>query len=104
MINSFRKTQLKPDSVDLKHVQDAVAQVFNQILQKQIIDGLYLENITITTGTAYSLSHGLGYDPRGWIVAKKNAEADVWQTVSNTPQATMILNSSADVTISLWVF
>lgn len=102
MLTPFRKVQAKTD--DVKHLQDAVAQVFNQVLKKQIIDGAFIVDITITSGAPYVLSHGLGINPRGWIIVKKNAEADVWQSDSDTPTATMILNASADVTISLWVF
>lgn len=104
MLRNYRKVQLKPESYELKNVQDSIAQIFNQIIPKQIIDGLLLENITVVGGTPLTINHGLGIGPRGWILAKKNAQADVWQTVSPTPNVTMILNASATVTISLWVF
>lgn len=102
MLTPFRKVQVKTD--DVKHLQDAVAQVLNQVIKKQIIDGAFITDISIVSGTPYSLSHGLGINPRGWIIVKKNAESDIWQTDSATPTLTMILNASADVTISLWVF
>lgn len=102
MLTPFRRIEVKTNEV--KHLQDAIAKIFNQILKKQIIDGAFIENISIVTGTPYNLSHGLEINPRGWIVVKKNAESDIWQTDSDTPTSTMILNSSANVTISLWVF
>lgn len=102
MLTPFRKVQVKTD--DVKHLQDAIAQILNQVLKKQIIDGAMILDIPLEVGVPYELSHGLGVNPRGWIIIKKNAEADIWQTASDTPSATMVLNASADVTISLWVF
>lgn len=104
MLIPFRRVQVKSD--DVKHLQDGIAQIFNQILKKQIIDGIFIQDITITGGTPLEISHGLDNTPRGWIIVKKNAESDVWQTVSDTPSATMVLNATAatTVTISLWVF
>lgn len=98
----FRRVQAK--DVDVQRLQDAVSPIFKQLISKQIIDGFLIEDVTITGGTAYTLNHGLGFPPRGWIVCKKNAESDVWETVSTTPNSTLILNATSTVTISLWVF
>lgn len=102
MLNPFRK--VKTTSEEVKHLQDAVALIFNQVLKKQIIDGRIIEDVVVNTGSPVSVAHGLGKAVRGWVVIKKNANADVWDSASVTPTATMDLNSSANVTISLWVF
>jgi hypothetical protein len=102
MIPPFRKVQVK--EIDVQRLQDAIANVFNTILKKQIIDGQLINNILITGGSPLSVNHGLGTLPRGFIVVNKNAQSDVWQTISTTPNSTMILNANNTVTISVWVF
>ena len=102
MLRPFRRVQVKDDSLNM--VQDALSLALNPIITKQIIDGAFLENIKITGSTSVSISHGLGIIPRGWFVVNKNAQSDLWQTVSATPKKTIIINASNTVTISLWVF
>jgi hypothetical protein len=102
MLPSFRKTRVL--NADVKNFQDAVAQIFNQILKKQIIDGVILEDLTITSGTPLSIDHGLNTLIRGWIVIRKNASSNIYESASDTPTKTLILNASSNVTISLWVF
>lgn len=102
MLTPFRKVKVTDDSV--RNLQDAIAQIFNQVLKKQIIDGVMIEGLTITSGTPLSINHGLDTLVRGWILVRKNSNSNVWESVSATPTKTLILNASATVTISLWVF
>lgn len=104
MLATFEKTRAKnPEVSDL---QDACAVVFRDIVSKEVLDGRLIENIAITTGTEKTINHGLGRAIRGWIVTRTSAGATVWDSQSNntTPRATLVLNASANVTISIWVF
>lgn len=95
---------IRSSNPDIAHLQDSISTVIDAFSSKQIIDGTLIENITLTISTPLTINHGLGYAPRGWIVCKKNAGADVWETASTIPSKTLILNASATVTISIWVF
>lgn len=89
---------------DVQRLQDALNKVFNAIFQKQILDGRFIENIDLTSASTKEIDHGLGKPIRGYIVVRKNANAVIYESVSSTPNATLILNTSANVRISLWVF
>lgn len=102
MIPAFRA--IRTALGDVQRLQDALSKVFNAIQTKQILDGRLIENVAIVTGTAKEIDHGLQKPVRGWIVIDKNAQATVWSTASDLPNRTLILNTSADVTVSLWIF
>lgn len=100
MIPRFRKIRAK--DVELNRAQEAVDQVFNTILVKQILDGHLIEDVAINT-TA-DVDHGLGIAPRGWLVVRKDANEDVWENTSAVPTRLLSLESTGAVTVSLWVF
>ena len=104
MIPSLRRVRSSDDVV--RQLQDAADSVLKVITKKEILDGNFLEDITITAGTPKVVNHLLGEKLRGWISVRKNAQAHVWdsQDTNQTPFSTLILNASASVTISLWVF
>lgn len=103
MLPVFKK--IRVEDRDLQMVQDSAATVFNIINNKQILDGVLIEGVVLLNASnPTSVSHGLGKEPRGWIVVKKDANADVYSSASTTPKSTLNLNATADVTISLWVF
>lgn len=89
---------------DIQRLQDALSKVFNAIQTKQILDGRLIEDIELVSASANELDHGLQRPVRGWIVVGKNADSNVWTSESEIPNRTLILNASADVTISLWIF
>ena len=49
-----------------------------------------------------NVNHGLGRVPQGWIVVDIGVSANVWSTGSN--KKVLTLNTSADASVSLWVF
>lgn len=102
MIPQFRaiRTAVK----DIQRLQDALNKVFNSILNKQILDGRLIPNINLLSSSTNEISHGLGNPLRGYIIVNQDASANIYSSVSTTPNSTFILNTSADVTISLWVF
>lgn len=102
MIPAFRA--IRTAVRDIQRLQDALSKVFNAIQTKQILDGRLVSNVEIASGTITELDHGLQRPVRGWIVVDKNANAVVWTSASEIPNRTLNLNTSANVTISLWVF
>lgn len=103
MISQFRK--IRSTINDIQRVQDAVAVVFNSLLKKQILDGrLIRDKFLDSSANPISIDHGLGKAPRGWVIVKQDADANVYESTSSTPNATLELNATADVTVSLWVF
>ncbi len=85
-------------------IQDNVESALRPILKNPLMDGTLIEDLTLVTGTPFTVEHGLGRIPRGWMVVSPNAESSVWESASALPTKTLILNVSANVTLSLWVF
>ena len=96
--------KIKAEDRVLNQVQDSVAQALKPLLNMAIADGRLIENIEITSGTASIVEHKLDRTIRGWIVVRKNANSNIWESTSSIPDKTLILNASATVTVSLWVF
>ncbi len=97
----FKKLQFEDSAV--ARFQDNVEDAVDQITRKPIIDGVLVENISLAAGVDNAVSHKLGRKPVMWIEARKFGNATIWE-IENTATATLlVLRSSANVTLSLWV-
>lgn len=99
---AMKKTQ-STDRV-INAIQDNVETALRPILKNPLLDGRLIEGIDITVGEACTVEHGLGRNLRGWFVVSPNASSNVWETASALPTKTLILNASANVRISVWIF
>ncbi len=86
----------------IRQIQDNIEQAINPVLDKAILDGVYLKSITLSTGSVDKINHKLGRTPLGYIVVKRNANSVIYDSAMDSK--TISLNCSANVTISLWVF
>jgi hypothetical protein len=103
MIKDLQK--VATDDKDLQAFQDKMETFVVPFVTCAIIDGILHNDIQLQTGTVFTLEHRLGRALRGWIVVKKSAQADVWDSqATNQVKSTLLLNSSANVTVSVWVF
>ncbi len=114
----FRRLNVKNE--DLNRVQDAIADVIDVVVGIPVLDGRLVETETHLNGqeipiilgtTPKNVAHKLGRAYRGWFVAGKNANADIWVDppvagVDPNPDHTKFLrlDASATVTVTLWVF
>jgi hypothetical protein len=101
-LDAFKKFNA-PDRL-MNTLQDNVDNSLRPLLTNPRNDGHLIENIVITSGTAKTVNHGLGRILRGWEIADKNANANVWKSTSSFPDKTLILNASANVTVSIYVY
>lgn len=102
-ISSFQKNRTA--SEDLNLVQDACALVFKDLARREVIDGIFIKEVSLLSSKTNFIPHGLNRDCQGYVVVKKNANASIWDTAESvTPKKTLALKTSADVTVNLWVF
>lgn len=103
-IKSFRK--LTTENRELNRVQDYLGEIFEQILLSEVINGVLLKNIDLTTGQANNVEHKLNRAPLGWTVIRKRADANIWDAQDDNvlKTKTIDLRCDADVTVDLWVF
>ncbi len=104
MFKAFKKTGT--DNSDLQKVQNNVQAAIEPLIASAIGDGQLLTGVVLVAGTPSMVAHQLGRDILGWIVVGTNAQADVWdEQALNTFKSRFVrLQTSADVTVNLWVF
>lgn len=104
MPRSFKK--FVSDNSEITEVQRNVAEVLEPIIQANLLDGLLIEDVELTSGQDNVVPHLLNRVPQGWIIVRKNADSRVWENVSGNrlKNANLLLQCSSSVTVSLWVF
>ena len=100
-LKSFSQLQ-NPDG-ELNRIQSNVAVALNPITAVTFLDGQAIQGITITAGTPFLVTHGLGRPVEQWWVTDINANSVVWRSASTDEATVLTLNASANVTIDIWV-
>lgn len=99
LLKIFRKLYVK--DADLNKVQDSIAQILNPVAKVPFLDGTMLKDLQVTT-SAQKFSHNLNRDVTGWFLVGKQGLGDVYSASSTT--TTIVLQSSVNVTCSIWVY
>ena len=73
------------------------------VLANAILQGNSLGTITLNANTPKPFPHGLNRMPQGWFVTDLTSQAVIWRSAAFTSQL-ITLESSADTTLSVWVF
>ena len=78
----------------------------NPLLANPANQSSILQNVSLKAGVNNVINHLLGQKLQGWTLVRKRASASVWdsQDSNQTPQLTLILNTSADVVCDIEVF
>ena len=96
---------IQPKEYELDTVQRNVKEFAGQLEKNVVLDGILLENISLLSASSNTVNHKLGRKIKGWIVTKIQANANVWENSTQPlPSSTLILDVSADCTVSLYVF
>lgn len=94
--------RIQTENKELKTLQDNLISYFTNFKQSAtILDGILLESIKLTSGSN-EVSHKLNRTVRGYFVVSKSADVSIYDTGKN--DKSLILNSSGDATVALWVF
>ena len=77
----------------------------NPLLNLPINNGLILQDIVLETGVN-TINHKLGRKLQGWFLIRQRGPASIYdeQDSNQFPSRTLILNSSAEVGVDLFVF
>ena len=85
--------------------QSQLSLIFGELAQIPLLDGILKTGIILTTGADNFVAHGLSRKFRGWIIISKSSNANVWENLTNSTREEFIkLNTSATVTVDIWVF
>ena len=80
--------------------------MLEEIQKKQIVDGMLLQSVSLTSGVVNNITHKLSRNPTGYIVVTRSADCRVWDDqITNTQKDIYLkLRTSANVVVTLWVF
>lgn len=97
-LKALKKFETK--EYELSRVITWMKEFLDQFMANQFIRGELLEATITTSGLA--INHGMGETPSGWYLVDKTADARVWRTAWDNK--TITLQSSATVSVKVWVF
>lgn len=94
-----------PQKLNLTDMQTRWATELNPVISNPLTNSIILQSVVLKTGSNV-INHKLGRKLAGWIPTRVRALANLYDTQDSnqTPQLTLVLVSSADVTIDLVVF
>lgn len=79
------------------------ASELNPILALPILQGIQIDNVVLTMSTPRVINHLLQRKPQGWFLVDNDSDSTVWRTEPFN-NLTLTLESSADTTVSIWVY
>lgn len=98
--------QFHTTNQDLAKFQASVERALAGLQGKQLPRGLLLSNINLDSSQDNAVQHKLNRRYLGYIIVDKNANAQIWTsvTLNNFKEKQVVLNTSSNVVVSLWIF
>jgi len=95
----------KTDSKDITLLQSTWAKQLNPVIAQPMSQGNFLTSIDLAIGDN-TIPHGLNRTLQGWIIVRIGGASTIYdkQASNSTPASTLVLNSSAAVTVNIFVF
>lgn len=101
MLRDFKR--FTSENAELTQLQSKLQEFFAPLLSNPTLDGTLLTGVVLAVGEN-KVEHKLQRPPIGWLVVGKNATCDIWEPSKDLSRAFLTLQSSAPVTVNLWVF
>ena len=108
-LRRFNKV-FKPQDQEFNRLQDSIEQAVNPIIDSRIVDGVYIKEVNLSTADTF-VEHKLGREPLGFIVVRKFAAGDVFESLTdssgNNYDRKKFINIKASSSLSngyLWIF
>ena len=92
--------------LDLNLVQFNLEALVKELDTCVLLEGVLIKDVVLASWSDNQLNHGLDRTPRGFLITRKNANAQIWEsdTVNPKPKNYLLIEASATVTASFWVF
>ena len=86
-------------------LQSNIAQALNPLLNNALLQGSIIKGVSLSVGSN-SVNHGLNRKLQGWIIIRKRASSDIYDTQdsNSSPDKTLQLTASVAVTVDLYCF
>jgi hypothetical protein len=105
-IKPYYKVQLQNSDPSADLMQDSIERALTSVTGSPIVNGDLFSGIRLVSGSVNRVEHKMNRAPLGYIVVQKNANATVYdQQDTNTRKDIFLdLMTTADCTVSLWIF
>lgn len=103
VLDKFQR--IHTDDYELKTVQGNVGKTLDLLTTGPLSGGLLLTGVALASGDT-NVEHRLGREPQGYLVVKRSGAADIYdkEVAKNLKSTLLKLNSSAAITVSLYIF
>jgi|TARA_Y100000361_G_scaffold114010_1_gene104415 hypothetical protein len=108
-LRRFNKV-FKPQDQEFNRLQDSIEQAVNPVIDSRIVDGVYIKEVDLSTADTF-VEHKLGREPLGFIVVRKFAAGDVFESLTDSSgdnyDRKKFINIKASTSLSnvyLWIF
>jgi hypothetical protein len=97
--------RVQTENREVNQLQSNIISSLQSIVQNQLVNGRVIKEKKLTVGSN-TINHGLGQKLQGWFIVRKRSTSDIYdeQDSNKNPELTLILNSSAEVTVDIYVF
>lgn len=99
-VRDFKKVS---GSEDVMKLQERLQEFFVPFVQCPLIDGTLLTGVQLSTAPK-SVEHKLNRAPLGYIITRKNANENVWESSQALPARFLTLTATGAVTVDIWIF
>lgn len=105
--------RMQTDNREVNQLQSNILSTLNQITANPLTSGVLVQSIVLVAASnPNQISHTLGRTLIGWIITRRTANSIQWDSQnSNTiangyagPENTLLLNTSANVTVDIFCF
>jgi hypothetical protein len=97
--------KVQTDNREVNQLQSNILSYLNTIGQNALLSGVILANQSLKSGDN-TINTKLNRKLQGWFIIRQRGPATLYdkQDSNQTPNSTLILNSSANVSVDIFVF
>lgn len=89
----------------INQLQQNITQAVNPVIANPLVKGVTLNRVKLVSGSN-DVAHTLGRTLQGWMIVRQRASATIYDTqdANKSADKTLVLVTSADVTVDLYVY
>lgn len=90
----------------INQLQQNIVDAFTPMVEKTQNDSLVLQNVQLRAAQNNAVNHTLGRNLQGWKLTRQRTQSQIWDTqdLNKSPNLSLWLSCSVDVTVDLEVF
>jgi hypothetical protein len=85
----------------IEHLNFQVRKLSESLQRDSFLRRRTVSDISVST-TAVDVSHGLSYEPEGYVVIRKSANVVVYDTAITNRKITLVASGTATISILVW--